>query len=125
MLSSLENYGSVLRDCAAALSANHNCIKAYYRSALALLALERAKEALDCCDRCLTIDPENIGMKGVREKAHNLKEKQDQKSSAEKERKKAEEQKQKVLIAALKVRQACGAVYQDGDSRSGTDWVLS
>lgn len=107
----LENYGSVLRDCAAALSANHKCIKAYYRSSIALLALERAKEALDCCDRCLAIDPENIGIKGVKERARNLKEKQDQKAAVEEERKKREEQKRKALSAALKVRETCDALY--------------
>jgi len=100
----LENYGSVLRDCAAALSANTKCIKAYYRSSIALLALERAKEALDCCDRCLAIDPENISIKGVRERARNLKEKQNQKAAVEEERKKQEGRKRKTLSAALKSR---------------------
>ena len=121
--SPLENYGSVLRDCATALSANHKCNKAYYRSSIALLALERAKEALDCCDRCLAIDPENIGIKGVKERARNLKEKQDQKAAVEEERKKQEEQKQKALSAALKVREICDALYLDGNSRSS--WTNS
>ena len=101
-----ENYGFVLRDCAAALSVNPKCIKAYYRSSLALLALERAKQALDCCDRCLALDPENPGINGVRERAWNLKERQDQKAAAEEERKKQEAQRRRVLYAALKVRLA-------------------
>lgn len=100
----LGNYGSVLRDCAAALSVNPKCIKAYYRSSLALLALERAKEALDCCMRCLAIDPENGSIKGVMERARKLNEWQDQKAAAEADRKKRDEQKRKALSAALKVR---------------------
>jgi tetratricopeptide (TPR) repeat protein len=115
--SCLENYGSVLRDCATALSVNPKCIKAYYRSSLALLALERAKEALDCCVRCLAIDPENIGIKGVKERARNLKEKQDQKAAAEEDRKKQEGQKRKALSAALKVRQTCSGLNEDRSSR--------
>ncbi|KAM6495667.1 40S ribosomal protein S7 [Amanita muscaria] len=47
----LKNYGSVLRDCSGALTINTRSSKAYFRSALALLALERVEEALDCCDR--------------------------------------------------------------------------
>ena len=111
--SPLENYGSVLRDCATALSVNPKCIKAYYRSSLALLALERAKEALDCCVRCLEIDPENIGIKGVKERAQNLKEKQDQKAAAEEDRRKQEEQKRKALSVALKVRQMCVGLHEE------------
>ena len=112
----LENYGSVLRDCAAALSVNPKCIKAYYRSSLALLALERAEEALDCCMRCLAIDSENVSIKGVMERARNLKEKQDQKAAAEADRRKREEQKRNALSAALKVRQTCASLYEGGSS---------
>ena len=113
----LENYGSVLRDCAAALSVNPKCIKAYYRSSLALLALERAEEALDCCMRCLAIDPENVSIKGVMEKARNLKERQDQKATAEADRRKREEHKRNALSAALKVRQTCASLYEGESSR--------
>ncbi|KAJ7477070.1 hypothetical protein B0H11DRAFT_1809238, partial [Mycena galericulata] len=58
----LKNNGSVLRDCSKALILNPKSSKAFYRSALALVALERADEALDCCDRCLKFDPENKGV---------------------------------------------------------------
>jgi len=45
----LENYGSVLLDCAAIIMANSCASKAYYHAGLALLALGRADEALDMC----------------------------------------------------------------------------
>jgi len=92
---------------------NPKCIKAYYRSSLALLALERAKEALDCCMRCLAIDPENSSIKGVMQRARNLNEWQDQKAAAEEDRKKREEQKRNALSAALKVRQTCAGLYEN------------
>ncbi|CAK5262761.1 unnamed protein product, partial [Mycena citricolor] len=41
------NYGSVLRDCSKAITLNARSSKAYYRSALALVALDRAEEAID------------------------------------------------------------------------------
>ncbi|KAJ7638502.1 hypothetical protein FB45DRAFT_976662 [Roridomyces roridus] len=62
----LKNYGQVLRDCSKALTLNPKSSKAYYRSALALLALERAEEALDCCDRCLLFDADNKGVQNER-----------------------------------------------------------
>ncbi|KAL5508112.1 CNS1 [Sanghuangporus vaninii] len=59
----LKNYGSVLRDCARAIALNSECSKAYYRSAQALLALERMDDAIDACQRCLNFDQANDGMK--------------------------------------------------------------
>ncbi|KAJ7237229.1 hypothetical protein B0H12DRAFT_1204437 [Mycena haematopus] len=38
-------------NCSKALTLNPKSSKAFYRSALALVALERAEEAFDCCDR--------------------------------------------------------------------------
>ncbi|TFK56162.1 TPR-like protein [Heliocybe sulcata] len=70
----LQNYGSVLKDCSRALTANPECSKAYYRSALALLALEKLEEAMDCCERCLAYDGGNKGVLGVRERVAKKKE---------------------------------------------------
>jgi tetratricopeptide (TPR) repeat protein len=53
------NYGMVLRDCSRALELNQKSIKALYRSGVALVALQRYDEALDCCDRLLDIEPTN------------------------------------------------------------------
>ncbi|EMD40671.1 hypothetical protein CERSUDRAFT_130797 [Gelatoporia subvermispora B] len=69
----LKNYGSVLKDCSRAIGANPKASKAYYRSALALLALDRLDEAIDCCDHCLEFDQENASVKSVREKASSEK----------------------------------------------------
>ncbi|KAJ7499257.1 hypothetical protein FB451DRAFT_1161780 [Mycena latifolia] len=69
----LKNNGSVLRDCSKALNLNPRSSKAFYRSALALLALERAEEALDCCDRCLKFDPDNKGVQAVRLRSEQMK----------------------------------------------------
>ncbi|KAJ3857162.1 40S ribosomal protein S7 [Lentinula lateritia] len=65
----LKNYGSVLRDCSKALGQNPKSSKAYYRSAMALVALDRLEEAIDCCTRCLEFDKDNKGVLGVLEHA--------------------------------------------------------
>ncbi|KAI0288271.1 hypothetical protein BC826DRAFT_1039620 [Russula brevipes] len=57
----LQNYESVLRDCAAIITANPRTPKAYYRAGIALLALERVEEVLDVCTRgceCMADDVE-------------------------------------------------------------------
>lgn len=59
----------MLRDCSTAITNNPRSTKAYYRSALALVALERFEEAVDSCDRCLQFDPENSSVRALREKA--------------------------------------------------------
>ncbi|KAJ3734431.1 40S ribosomal protein S7 [Lentinula guzmanii] len=81
----LKNYGSVLRDCSKVLSQNTKSSKAYYRSALALIALERLGEAIDCCARCLDFDKDNKGIQGVLERATKLKTAKDKKESERRE----------------------------------------
>ncbi|KAI0660911.1 40S ribosomal protein S7 [Cubamyces menziesii] len=100
----LQNYGSVLRDCSKAISVNPKCSKAYYRSALALIALERYDEALDCCDRCLQFDKENKAVQATREKAAKLKEAKERKERERQERIRQEQLKQERLRAAYKER---------------------
>ncbi|KAI0335537.1 40S ribosomal protein S7 [Cubamyces sp. BRFM 1775] len=100
----LQNYGSVLRDCSKAISVNPKCSKAYYRSALALIALERYDEALDCCDRCLQFDQENKAVQTTREKAAKLKEAKERKERERQERIQQEQLKQERLRAAYKER---------------------
>ncbi|KAJ4472153.1 40S ribosomal protein S7 [Lentinula aciculospora] len=75
----LKNYGSVLRDCSKALSSNPKSSKAYYRSAMALIALERLEEAIDCCARCLEFDKHNNGVQDVLKRATKLKAAKDKK----------------------------------------------
>ncbi|KAF9585631.1 hypothetical protein BGW38_001454 [Lunasporangiospora selenospora] len=53
------NYRRVLTDCAHALKLNPKNVKALFRSAKALAALEMYKEAIDCCEHALNADPDN------------------------------------------------------------------
>ncbi|KAI0352883.1 40S ribosomal protein S7 [Trametes cingulata] len=100
----LQNYGSVLRDCSRAIGLNPQSSKAYYRSALSLIALERYDEALDCCDRCLQYDKDNKSVQAAREKAAKLKEAKDRKERERQERMRQEQLKQTRLKAAYKER---------------------
>lgn len=64
----LKNYRSTTLDCAQALLVNPQNIKAHYRSATALLALEKIHEALDVCFRGFKIDAENVPLRTLLEK---------------------------------------------------------
>ncbi|KAK4192728.1 Tetratricopeptide repeat protein 4 [Podospora australis] len=59
----LKNFRSCTLDCAAALRLNPSNVKALYRSAKALLAVDRIAEADDCCARGLDIDSSNAPLK--------------------------------------------------------------
>jgi Cns1/TTC4 Wheel domain len=92
-------------DCASAIRLNPNNIKAHYRSAAALLALNRPTEASDVCFRGLTLDPGNVALKRLNESIQSRKEIEDLKS-----RKRAIEEYKKektkfMLEAAIKARQ--------------------
>ncbi|KAI9000943.1 40S ribosomal protein S7 [Trametes punicea] len=100
----LQNYGSVLRDCSKAIGINPKSSKAYYRSALALIALERYDEALDCCDRCLQFDKDNKAVQATREKAARLKDAKDRRERERQERIRQQQLKQARLRAAYKER---------------------
>ncbi|KAK1256238.1 hypothetical protein MKX07_008497 [Trichoderma sp. CBMAI-0711] len=63
----MQNYRSCWTDCAAAIRLNPRNVKAYYRSARALLAVDRIEEADDVCARGLAIDPENKALRSVAE----------------------------------------------------------
>jgi tetratricopeptide (TPR) repeat protein len=98
-----ENYGSVLRDCSKALSLNTKSSKAFYRSALALVALERYEEAIDCCTRCLQYDADNNSVQKVLEKASRLKGDKDKKEQARQERIRKEKEAKTRLNKAFQV----------------------
>ena len=99
-----ENYGSVLRDCSAVITINPKSAKAYYRSGLALMALERLGEALDCCDRCLEFDKNNAGVVALRGKASTKKKEKETKERERLERIRKEQEEQRALKAAFAVR---------------------
>jgi hypothetical protein len=67
------------------LTLNASSSKALYRSACALVALERAEEAIDCCTRFLAFD-QNKAINVVLDRARKLKAAQDKKEQERKER---------------------------------------
>ncbi|KAH9947251.1 40S ribosomal protein S7 [Amylocystis lapponica] len=96
----LENYGSVLRDCSKAITLNSKSSKAHFRSALALMALDRIDEALDCCERCLEFDKDNKSIQVVRDKAATRKAEKEEKEKERQEKIRRErEQEQRMKIA--------------------------
>ncbi|GIC87626.1 HSP70/90 family co-chaperone CNS1 [Aspergillus udagawae] len=101
----LKNYRSTTLDCASVLKLNPNNIKAYYRSAMALYALDKLPEAEDAASRGLALDPNNKSLQQVAAKIA------DRKATLERiaARKKAEEervQKEKLILStALRARQ--------------------
>lgn len=105
MLTFVENYRSTTLDCAQALLLNPSNIKAYYRSATALFALDKLDEALDSCLRGLKLEPENAPLKTLQNKIEQrskIKTEQDQKREAEQRRK---QQEKLTLATALKARE--------------------
>ncbi|EXJ80623.1 hypothetical protein A1O3_06907 [Capronia epimyces CBS 606.96] len=100
----LKNYRSTTLDCAAALRINPSNVKAHYRSASALLALDKVLEALDVGSRGLKIDPDNTALKKLLEQIRTrakAKEEQDRCRQAELRRR---QQEKGTLEAALKAR---------------------
>lgn len=104
MLTCVENYRSATLDCGAVLKVNPNNIKAHYRSASALFALDKIYEALDVCYRGLKLDESNQAMKTLLEKIQKrsrVLEERDRKRRAEQSRKR---QEKVTLLTALKAR---------------------
>ena len=99
-----ENFGKVLRDCSVAITMNAKSSKAYYRSALALVALERYEEAVDSCARCLGFDPTNQPVFSLKEKAGKLYDAKVMKEQEKRERLMLAEKERRRLQVAFKVR---------------------
>ncbi|KAG6813462.1 hypothetical protein H0H92_010796 [Tricholoma furcatifolium] len=112
----LQNYGSVLRDCSAALTLNAQSSKAFYRSASALLALDRVEEALDCCDRCLAFDPVNKGVLQLRERATKAKAVKDKRKVEKAERLRKEQEAKRLMDIAFRERNLLLLPKADGSS---------
>ncbi|RXW25786.1 hypothetical protein EST38_g77 [Candolleomyces aberdarensis] len=112
----LQNYGSVLRDCSTVLKQDDKVSKAYYRSAQALISLDRVEEALDCCDRCLTFDPDNQGIKAVRERAAKRKDTKDEQEHVRQERLRKEREEKLAMQAAFRERNLVDIPKPDGSS---------
>jgi len=82
---------------------NAKSSKAYYRSVLALLALDRVDEAIDCCRRCLAFDPSNTGIKSVHETTLRAKKEQETREREREERIKKKQEEKAILAAAYQV----------------------
>jgi small subunit ribosomal protein S7e len=116
-----ENYGSVLKDCSKALTINLKSSKAYYRSSLALLALERVDEALDCCDRGLEVDKDNKSILAVREQTMKVKVEKERKEQERSERIRREKELKKQLNVAFQVtRMPACPMYNNKTIITGT-----
>lgn len=102
-LTRAENFGSVLKDCSKALGFNAQSSKAFFRSAVALIALDRIDEALDCCDRCLVFDLLNTAIKTISDEAKKKKEVKDRKEKERLERIKKEEEAKRLMILAFRI----------------------
>ncbi|KAF8558983.1 40S ribosomal protein S7 [Imleria badia] len=100
----LKNYGLVLKDCSKALSITTKSSKALYRSATALLDLDRIEEALDCCDRCLLFDPHNQAVHSLRSRTESAKQAKDRQRQENEERLRGEREEKQLLRIAFKER---------------------
>ncbi|KAG9317184.1 40S ribosomal protein S7 [Chiua virens] len=100
----LNNYGLVLKDCSHALSLNTKSSKALYRSATALLTLDRLEEALDCCIRCLAFDPNNPAVQSLRSRVESAKTAQDRQRQEKEVRLRREKEEKNLLQIAFKER---------------------
>ncbi|KAG2158989.1 40S ribosomal protein S7 [Suillus bovinus] len=114
----LKNYGSVLRDCSKALILNAKSSKAYYRSAMALSALGRYEESLDCCERCLEYDPENQGVRSVRDSSAKAKAEKLRKECEKQERIHNKQREKKLLQVAFKERNLFPVYNPKGSSEN-------
>ena len=109
----------MLRDCSEALKLNPRSSKALYRSAVALVAVERYDEALDCCDRCLAYDHDNAGVKSLRTKAADLKEKKEAKERRRAEKLRREKEEAVRMAAAFRVCRILSGTNSVSQFRTG------
>ncbi|KAK4109596.1 TPR-like protein [Canariomyces notabilis] len=101
---SLRNYRSCTLDCASALRLNPSNIKALYRSARALLAVDKLTEADDACKRGLSLDPSNGPLLSVAEEINQARAAAEAKQRREEERLALERRKKTLLQTALAAR---------------------
>lgn len=101
----LKNYRSCTLDCASALRINARNVKAFYRSAKALLSLGRIVEADDACARGLAVDPDNKALQGVAREIIKKNEEAAARKKKELERETRRRQEALTLKAALQARE--------------------
>lgn len=100
----LKNYRSCWLDCAVALRLNPSNVKACYRSAKALLAVDRIEEADDICARGLELDEGNKALQAVAQDIIKRAKELAARRKKEEERKSTERRRESLLQAAIKAR---------------------
>lgn len=100
----LKNYRSCWLDCAAALKINPLNVKAWYRSARALLKVDRIEEADEACARGLTLDIENKALLALAQEVIARDKTLRELKRVREEREARERKKKAVLAAAIKAR---------------------
>ncbi|KOS17704.1 Hsp70/Hsp90 co-chaperone cns1 [Escovopsis weberi] len=100
----LKNYRSCWTDCGAAIRLNAGNVKAYYRSARALLAVDRIAEADDACARGLALDEGNAALRAVADDIVSRARFLDEKRRKERESQARRERRVALLAAALRAR---------------------
>ncbi|KAI1499334.1 TPR-like protein [Biscogniauxia marginata] len=100
----LQNYRSCWLDGAAALRLNDKNLKAYYRSAKALLAVGRLAEASDACARGLALAPSNEAQRALARSIARRSEEAAARQRAEDERRARDRRRGALLRAALRAR---------------------
>ncbi|KAL1915347.1 uncharacterized protein VTP21DRAFT_6805 [Calcarisporiella thermophila] len=100
----LQNYRKTINDCAQALKINPANVKAFYRSARALLALDVLVESIDCCERGLKIDPENKSLRVLLTQAKKRQEEIERKRKEIEMRQRKREAEEAALSKAIEDR---------------------
>ncbi|CEP07819.1 hypothetical protein [Parasitella parasitica] len=100
----LKNYGRTLTDCSKCLKINPKNVKAWYRSAKALFALDKLVETIDCCDHALEVDATNKPIQDIRQQALKRKIMIDEIIRQKEEREEQERNKKQLLENAFKER---------------------
>ncbi|KAK8162164.1 hypothetical protein IWX90DRAFT_466361 [Phyllosticta citrichinensis] len=117
----MKNYRSCITDCRATLLMNPSNVKAWYRSATALLALDKIPEAEDACARGLAIDSKNAALQTLSTKISKRKthlEELTRKQREREERRRAEEASLKLAFKARNIKtRETGAEPDMGDSK--------
>ncbi|KAL0074646.1 hypothetical protein J3Q64DRAFT_1777678 [Phycomyces blakesleeanus] len=100
----LGNLGRAIRDCAKCLELNPTNVKALYRSARALFALDRLDEAYDCCEHALATDPNNTAVQALKSQCAKRRDMLIARQRAEEEKAQKEKESKEGLESALKAR---------------------
>ncbi|KKY26324.1 putative tpr repeat protein [Diplodia seriata] len=117
----MKNYRSCIQNCKATLLINPLNVKAWYRSATALLALDKIPEAEDSCERGLAIDANNASLKSLKTKIATRKKYLEETEQKRKERETKKRNEENSLQLALRARniktRSTGADPDTGDAK--------